>query len=85
MNSGLTDTVATELARKIIAASTKDKTPEQTWADVLKLLFETIKSESVIKIDTTVLTPGQNSSLATATGPVTGTISGPAPITGKIT
>lgn len=86
MNNGLTDAVAGELARKIIEASTNDKTPEQTWTDVIKLLFETLKNEGVIKIDQTMIVTGQNSTLATATGPVTGTLSGPTQkITGKIT
>lgn len=86
MNNGLTDAVAADLASKIIAASTNDKTPEQTWTDVIKLIFETIRNEGVVKIDPTVLTTGVNSSLATTAGPVTGTLSGPAKqITGKIT
>lgn len=85
MNSGLTDAIAQQLAQQIVEQLTKEKTSIQTWTEIIKLIFNTIKDESVVKIDQTVIGPQNSALIVSPEGGVKGTFSTGSTIKGKIT
>jgi len=96
LTESLADQIARDVASQIIDQTKKEGKPEdylvpkQNWEKIVRLIvtrvFAEIKSNAVVELDPTVLSPSNNTLVSAAPGsPLTGALSTPNKITGKIT
>lgn len=92
LNSALAQTIANTVASKIVDQTKDIKIPEDSWKVIVKIIvdevFMQIKTNAVVEVKELVSINVAGPTLASSTGPVAGTIVGPASsvdLKGKIT